>query len=111
MTVQTFTPPTSPYARDPFYAMGIADAYDEHRAGISVHDLRRRAEEMLDVPSDGRESIDLYVAGYGNAVCGLMNSHVAQINAQAEVSHRWLARKQGRETATLYRNHCAGRAA
>ncbi|MEU5741996.1 hypothetical protein ABZ784_28890 [Streptomyces tendae] len=105
MTVQTFTPPTSPFARDPFYAMGAADAYDEHHAGHSIHDLLRRADEMLDVPSTGRDSVDLYVCGYGNAVRGLLDSHIAQINAQADVAQTWLARKQGRETSTLHQRH------
>lgn len=101
MTVQTFTPPTSPYARDPFYALGAADAYDEHQAGTNVHDLLR-ADEMLDNAPTGRDSVDLYVCGYGNAVRGLLDSHIAQINAQADVAQTWLARKQGRETSTLH---------
>ena len=105
MTVQTFTPLTSPFARDPFYAMGAADAYDEHHAGVSVHDLQRRANEMLDIPSDGRESIDLYVVGYGNAVIGLMQTHMAQIAAQAEDAQKTHARKQGRETSTLHQRN------
>ncbi|MFJ6068993.1 hypothetical protein ACIQHU_38890 [Streptomyces tendae] len=109
MTVQTFTPPTSPFARDPFYAMGAADAYDEHHAGLGIHDLLRRADEMLDIPSTGRDSVDLYVCGYGNAVRGLLDSHIAQINAQADVAQTWLARKQGRETSTLHQRHHAHR--
>ncbi|WP_432185431.1 hypothetical protein [Streptomyces tendae] len=105
MTMPTYTPPTSPYARDPFYALGAADAYDEHHNGLNIHDLQRRANEMLDIPSTGSDSTDLYVAGYGNAVVGILRTHIAQINAQTEVSHRWLARKQGRETSTLHQRH------
>ncbi|WP_329474194.1 hypothetical protein OIE75_41140 (plasmid) [Streptomyces sp. NBC_01723] len=105
MTTHAYTPAVSPFARDPFYAMGVADAYDEHAAGENIHDLKRRAEEMLDVPSTGRDSIDLYVCGYGNTVVGLMNTHIAQANAQAEVAQTWLARKQGRETSSLHRRH------
>lgn len=50
MSIQTITPAVSPFARDPFYAMGVADAYDEYQAGEDVHVLKRRAEEMLDAP-------------------------------------------------------------
>jgi len=102
MSIQTLTPAVSPYARDPFYAMGVADAYDEHRAGENVHDLKRRAEEMLD--ADSRDSVpaDLYILGYATTVLGLMNSHIAQTNAESEVAQTWLARKTGRDTSTLH---------
>lgn len=105
MTVQTFTPPTSPYARDPFYALGAADAYDEHKAGENVHDLLRRADEMLDNAPTGPVPANYYVCGYANTVRGLLNSHIAQINAQADVAQTWLARKQDRETSTLHQRH------
>lgn len=106
MTIQTLATGVSPYARDPFYAMGVADAYDEHQAGHNIHDLKHRADEMLD--ADTRDSVpaDLYLLGYATTVVGLMNGHIAQINAESEVAQTWLARKQGRETSTLHtRNH------
>jgi hypothetical protein len=103
MTSEATTP--SPFSHDPFYALGVADAYDEYMAGENIHTLKRRAEAMLDIPSDGRESTDLYVVGYANTVIGLMNSHVAEINAQTEVAQTQLARKQGRETSTLHQRH------
>lgn len=102
MTIQTIAPAVSPFASDPFYAMGVADAYDEHQAGENVHTLKRRAEEMLDTPSDGSIPADLYTVGYANTVIGLMNGHIATITAQAEVAQTWLARKQGRETSSLH---------
>lgn len=102
MTVQTITPAVSPFASDPFYALGAADAYDEHQAGDNVHTLKQRADAMLDTPSTGSVSTDLYIVGYANTVIGLLNGHVAQINAQTEVAQTWLARKQGRETSTLH---------
>ncbi|MFE0207067.1 hypothetical protein [Streptomyces sp. NPDC058985] len=111
MTMQTFTPAVSPFARDPFYATGVADAYDEHQAGDNIHTLKARAEQMLDTPSDGREAIDLYVVGYANTVIGLLNTHIAQTNAQADVAQTWLARKQGRETSTLHQRYMQRRPA
>lgn len=111
MSIQTIAPAVSPFARDPFYAMGVADAYDEHQAGEDVHVLKRRAEEMLDAQPGHSLPADLYTVGYANTVIGLMNGHIAQINAQAEVAQTWLARKQGRETSTLHtRNHRLERA-
>lgn len=82
----------SPFSTDPFYALGIADAYDEQTAGEDIHTLKRRADEMLDTASASIAS-DLYVIGYATAVIGMLNSHIAQINAQAEVAHWWLNRK------------------
>ncbi|MGV9226346.1 hypothetical protein ACWDPF_27175 [Streptomyces albogriseolus] len=102
MTMQTVAPAISPFAHDPFYAMGVADAYDEYQAGEDVHLLKQRAELMLDTPSGGVDSTDLYVVGYANTVIGLMNTHIAQIAAQTETAQTWLARKQGRETSTLH---------
>jgi hypothetical protein len=102
MTTMTIANAVSPFAHDPFYALGVADAYDEHQAGDDVHLLKRRAEEMLNTPSDGRESTDLYIVGYANTVIGLMNSHIATIAAQTEGAQKQQARKQGRETSTLH---------
>lgn len=104
MTTMTIAPAVSPFANDPFYALGVADAYDEHKAGENVHDLRRRADEMLDAAPHTAGPASLYVVGYANTVIGLLNGHMAQINAQAEVAQTWLARKQGRETAPLHAN-------
>lgn len=110
MTIQTLAPAVSPFARDPFYAIGVADAYDEYQAGEDIHLLKARAEEMLAADTHGSLPAELYLVGYANTVIGLMNGHIAQINAQTEVAQTWLARKQGRETAARHiRNQ--GRAA
>jgi hypothetical protein len=105
MTTMTIAP-ANPFASDPFYALGVADAYDEHQAGDSVHTLKHRADQMLDA-APPTEATSLYVVGYANTVIGLMNRHIAEINAQAEVAQKWLARKQGRETSTLHQRHRA----
>lgn len=105
MTIQTLATAVSPFARDPFYALGVADAYDEHRAGEDVHILKRRAEEMLDADTHGSVPAELYLIGYANTVIGIFNSHVAGIGAETEVAQTWLARKQGRETSTLHTRH------
>ncbi|MEW2402211.1 hypothetical protein [Streptomyces sp. NPDC046862] len=105
MTVQTVTNAVSPFARDPFYAMGVADAYDEYHAGETIDTLKRRAAELLDAEYPQTQHVqpaELYRLGYGNAVAGLMNGHIAQINAQADVAQTWLDRKQGRDTSTLH---------
>jgi hypothetical protein len=94
MTTEATTP--NPFANDPFYLLGTADAYDEHAAGENIHDLVRRADEMLDAAPTGLVPANLYVCGYGNTVRGILNGHIAQINAQTEVAHRWLADTQGR---------------
>ncbi|QLJ06786.1 hypothetical protein HZZ00_37800 (plasmid) [Streptomyces sp. NEAU-sy36] len=94
MTTETITP--SPFTNDPFYALGAADAYDEYNAGENVHDLVRRADEMLDVAPSGRVPANLYVCGYANTVRGILNGHITQINAQTEVAHQWLQNTQGR---------------
>lgn len=94
MTPEALTP--SPFTNDPFYALGVADAYDEYQAGENVHDLQRRAHEMLGAAPMDSVPVSLYVCGYGNTVAGIFNGHIAQINAQTEVAHRWLNRTQGR---------------
>jgi hypothetical protein len=94
MSLQTFAPAVSPFASDPFYAMGVADAYDEHQAGNSIHILKARADAMLDADPRGSIPAELYLVGYANAVIGLMNGHIAQTNAQAEVAHRWQSRQE-----------------
>jgi hypothetical protein len=102
MTTMTLNTAVSPFARDPFYAMGVADAYDEHKAGDNIHDLKRRAEEMLEADTGGSIPAELYLVGYANTVIGIMNGHIASINAETEVAQTWLARKQGRETSALH---------
>lgn len=93
MTPEALTP--SPFANDPFYALGVADAYDEHQAGENVHDLKRRADELLDAAPMALPA-RLYVAGYARTVIGLVSGHLAQISAQAEVAHQWLIEVRGR---------------
>lgn len=97
MTPGAFTP--SPFASDPFYALGATDARNEHAAGEDVHLLKRRADEMLEKTPTTLPS-DLYVIGYATTVIGLLNGHMAQINAESDVTHRWHDRKHGRSTDT-----------
>ncbi|QBJ94486.1 hypothetical protein D0Z67_29400 (plasmid) [Streptomyces seoulensis] len=92
MTSEATTP--SPFARDPFYCLGIADAYDEYTAGEDIHALKQRAEEMLDAAPTGLVPANLYVCGYATAIAGLLNGHIAQIGAQTEVAHRWLTEQE-----------------
>ncbi|MFF7335374.1 hypothetical protein [Streptomyces sp. NPDC008150] len=102
MTSPTVT--TDDYMTDPFYCLGRADAYDEHKDGVSVHDLRARAELLLD-NAPRTEPMNLYAAGYGNTVIGIFNNHMAQIRAQAEVAQTSHARKQGRELSTRHQRN------
>lgn len=87
MTTMTIAPAVSPFVRDPFYAMGVADAYDEHHAGETVDTLKRRAAELLDADAGNSIPAELYVAGYATTVIGLVNGHIATVNAQTEVAH------------------------
>ncbi|MFB8182554.1 hypothetical protein ACFC8N_42525 [Streptomyces sp. NPDC055966] len=97
MSLKTYeAPASSPFAKNPFYALGVADAYDEHQNGENVHNLVRRADEMLDAAPTGLVPANLYVCGYANTVHGILNGHIAQINAQSEVAHQWLDHAQGR---------------
>lgn len=96
MTTMTFAPAAGVFDRDPFYAIGKADAYDEYMAGESIDTLKRRTDEMLDADTRGQMPADLYRLGYGNAIAGLMNGHIATVNAQAEVAHRDLPKKANR---------------
>lgn len=92
MSVMTAEAPApSPFAADPFYCLGVADAYDEHKAGEDIHALARRVDEMLDAAPIDSVPASLYVCGYGNAIAGILNGHIAQVNAQTEVAHRWHA--------------------
>lgn len=105
MTTMTIGSAVSPFASNPFYALGVADAYDEHQAGEDVHTLVRRADQMLDTAPNDTSPANFYVCGYANTVRGILSSHIAQINAQADVAQTWLARRQGRETSTLHTRH------
>jgi len=103
----TLTPESnglSPFDGDPFYALGVADAYDEHQAGETLQILLLRADEMLDA-APAQTPVSLYVVGYANTVRRLLNEHIAYVNAEADVAQSWLARKQGRESAALRIRH------
>lgn len=102
MTVVFFEPALSPFASDPFYALGLADAYDESIAGESIDSLKRRAGELLDAEVGDSMPAELYRMGYTQGVIGIANGHIATVNAQCEVAQTWLARKQGRETSPLH---------
>lgn len=113
MTTMTVETPVSPFANDPFYALGLADAYDEHQAGTPIHVLKTRAEELLDADYPATQYVqpaELYRLGYATGVAGILNGHLAAVTAQAEVAQTWLARKQGRETSTLHTTHRSTRA-
>ena len=105
MTTMTIAPTVSPFARDPFYAMGVADAYDEYQAGETIDTLKVRASLLLDAEyprTDTVQPAELYRLGYANSIAGMINSHIATVNAQCENAQQDLARKQGRERSTLH---------
>jgi hypothetical protein len=111
MTTMTLAPAAGAFARDPFYALAVADAYDEYNAGETIDTLKRRADELLDADYPQTQQTvpaELYRIGYGNTVVGLMNAHIATVNAQAEVAHKWMGRKKGPATSTRHRRHTAG---
>ncbi|MFF1444190.1 hypothetical protein [Streptomyces sp. NPDC058295] len=87
MSLMTTAPAVSPFANDPFYSMGIADAYDEHQAGETVDTLKQRAADMLEADTRGQIPAELYRVGYATAIAGLLNFHIATVNAQADVAH------------------------
>ncbi|MFD9004469.1 hypothetical protein ACFV0T_26510 [Streptomyces sp. NPDC059582] len=105
MTIQTVAPAISPFARDPFYALGIADAYDEHAAGETLDTLKARANALLDADypqTDRIQPAELYRLGYVTSIAGLINSHIATVDAQSELAQKKQARKQGRDTSTRH---------
>lgn len=109
MSLMTPETAASAFARDPFYAMGVADAYDEYQAGESIDTLKTRASQLLDADYPKTQHVqpaELYRLGYCTSIAGLISGHIATVNAQAEVAQTWLDRKQGRTTSTLHtRNH------
>ncbi|MFJ8727717.1 hypothetical protein [Streptomyces sp. NPDC093269] len=108
MTTMTVSPAVSPFARDPFYAMGVADAYDEHAAGETIDTLKVRASALLDADyprTDTIQPAELYRLGYATSIAGLINSHIATVNAQCDMAQQDLARKQGRERSTRHDAH------
>ncbi|GHC37027.1 MULTISPECIES: hypothetical protein [Streptomyces rochei group] len=108
MTMPTSTPTVSPFSRDPFYAMGFADAYDEYQAGETIDTLKIRANMLLDVDYPENSEVqpaELYRLGYCKSVAGLVRGHIATVNAQCEVAQTTHARKQGREKSTLHQRN------
>ncbi|MFE1949968.1 hypothetical protein ACFW9D_05800 [Streptomyces sp. NPDC059524] len=97
MSITTLAPATNSFANDPFYALGVADAYDEHQNGDNITILKQRATALL--AADARNSLpaELYRMGYANTVIGLANTHRAEVTAQAEVAYHQ-ARKERRRT-------------
>lgn len=90
MTTMTTATVISPFANDPFYALGIADAYDEHQAGETIDTLKARASALLDAdyPHTGHiQPAELYRLGYATSIAGLIRSHIATVNAQSDVAH------------------------
>jgi hypothetical protein len=99
--MSVMTPETaavSPFANDPFYALGVADAYDEYAAGDSIDTLKTRASCLLDADYPKTEKVqpaELYRLGYVTSIAGLINGHVATVNAQCEVAQKNRARAAG----------------
>lgn len=90
MSIQTIAPATSPIASDPFYALGVADAYDEHMAGEPIDTLKRRAAELLETEYPTSQDVqpsELYVLGYVASIAGIVRSHIATVNAQIELAY------------------------
>ncbi|MFJ7023202.1 hypothetical protein ACIQUW_33055 [Streptomyces sp. NPDC101117] len=89
-TVMPETSPASPFAADPFYCLGVADAYDEYTAGASIDTLSVRASALLDADypkTDHVQPAELYRLGYCNSIAGLIRGHIATVNAQTEVAY------------------------
>ncbi|MGW3383285.1 hypothetical protein ACWDCO_24255 [Streptomyces albogriseolus] len=95
MTVQTFTPATNPFAQDPDYYLGRADAYD--------HSHDRTVDQMVALLGMAIDHATLaYAAGYSDRVIELRMEQDVVAAAESELAQTWLARKQGRETSTLH---------
>lgn len=95
MTVQTFAPAENPFARDPDYYLGRADAYD--------HSHDRTADQMVSLLGMVIDHASIaYASGYADRVTELRLELDVVAAAEAELAQTWLARKQGRETSTLH---------
>lgn len=99
MTIQTIAPAVSPYANDPEYFLGRADAYDDSatRTVDQMVVLMGMAIDYASIP---------YASGYSDRVTELRLELDVVAGAESELAQTWMARKQGRETSTLHtRNH------
>lgn len=94
MSIMTAARAASPFANDPDYYLGRADAYDDSAT--------RTVDEMVVLASMAADYAPLpYALGYMDRVIELRLELDAVAGAEAELAQTWLARKQGRDkTAT-----------
>jgi hypothetical protein len=91
----TIAPAVSPYADDPDYYAGRADAYD--------HSQTRTVDEMVALTGMAVDYASIpYALGYFDRVAELRMELDAVAAAESELAQTWLARKQGRETSRLH---------
>lgn len=99
MSLMTVAPANNPYANDPDYYLGRADAYD--------HSATRTVDEMVALMGMAVDYASLpYASGYSDRVTELRLETDVVAGAESELAQTTLARKQGRATPTLHtRNH------
>jgi hypothetical protein len=98
MSLMTLAPDTNPYANDPDYYRGRADAYDDSHT--------RTVDELVALTGMAIDYASIpYALGYFDRVAELRMETDAVSAAEAELAQTWLARKQGRETSTLHANY------
>jgi hypothetical protein len=109
MTTMTPEAVSNPYADEPDYYAGRADAYD--------HSHTRTVDQMVVLMGMAVDYGSIpYAAGYSDRVIELRLEQDVVAGAESELAQTDLARKQGRETSSLHtRNrrpaHRKGRAA
>ncbi|HEY5834938.1 hypothetical protein [Streptomyces sp.] len=67
-------------------AAGIADVYDDHQAGIPLHVLEGRLEQMTAHLHEAGGSYSAYVFGYGAAVISFRLHQQATAAAQTTIA-------------------------
>lgn len=80
MTVQTITPATNPFANDPDYYLGRADAYD--------HSHDRTVDQMVALMSMAIDhATTAYASGYADRVIEYRLEHDVVTAAETELAH------------------------
>lgn len=103
MSITSTETQPNPYANDPDYYLGRADAYD--------HSHTRTIDQMVALMSMAIDyATTAYASGYSDRVLELRMELDVVAGAESELAQTWLARKQGRETSSLHtRNRHARR--
>lgn len=95
MTIQTIASAVSPFANDPQYCRGRADAYDDSQT--------RTIDEMVALAGMAVDYASIpYAQGYTARVNELRLELDAVAPMEMELAQTWWARKQGRETSRLH---------